>query len=159
MGRMYSASFAPTAQTVAVDAFELLAPSDSVLKVHEYHIWQTTELGDAAEEVLTVTETRGTGSVASGSGGTTPDIHPVDDGDSAFGGTIEARNTTQLAVGSGTLEVMMRRGWNVRVPLDVIFTPETRPTISPGDFWALGVSAPADSTTWGGSIIFEEIGG
>lgn len=159
MGRMYSASFAPNAQTVATDAFELLAPTDSILRIHEFHIWQITELGDAAEEVLTITETRGIGSVTSGSGGTTPDIHPLDDGDSAFGGTIECRNTTQLAVGTGTLEVLMRRGWNVRVPLDVIFTPETRPVIGPGEYYAIGVAAPADSTTWGASIVFEEIGG
>ena len=159
MGRLHKASFAPTAQTVAVDAFELLAPTDSILRIHSFRIWQTTELGDAAEEVLTVTETRGIGTVTSGSGGATPDIHPVDDGDAAFGGTIEARNTTQLAAGTGTLEILDRRGWNIRVPLEVIFTPEERPVIGPGEYYAIGVSAPADSVTWGASITFEEIGG
>lgn len=159
MGRMYTASFAPTAQTAAVDAFELLAPSDSILRIHRIRLWQTTDLGDAAEEVLNVTMTRGTGSVTSGSGGATPDIHPLDDGDSAFGGTIECRNTTQLAVGTGTLEVLDRAGWNIRIPFELVYTPEERPIITPGDYWALGVSAPADSVTWGGSITFEELGG
>lgn len=159
MGRMYKASFAPTAQTTAVDAFELLAPSDSVLRIHRFRLWQTSDVGDAAEEVLTLTITRGTGSVASGSGGVTPDIHPIDDGDAAFGGTIEARNTTQLAVGTGTLEVLDRLGWNVRIPHETVYTPEERDTVSPGDYWVLSVSAPTDSVTWGASVVFEEIGG
>jgi hypothetical protein len=159
MGRMYTASYSPNAQTSAFDAFELLAPSDSILVIHSIRLWQTTELGDAAEEVLTLTMTRGIGSVTSGSGGTTPDIHPHDDGDAAFGGTIEARNTTQLAVGTGTLEVLDRDGWQLRMPYLRVYTPEERPVISPGDYWALGVSAPGDSTTIGASITFEEIGG
>jgi hypothetical protein len=159
MGRMYTASFAPTAQTAAVDAFELLAPGDSILRVHRIRLWQTTDLGDAAEEVLNVTMTRAMGSFSSGSGGTTPDIHPHDDGDSAFGGTIEARNTTQASVGTGTLEVLDRAGWNIRIPFELVYTPEERPVITPSDTWVLSVSAPADSVTWGASITFEEIGG
>jgi hypothetical protein len=50
--------------------------------------------------------------------------------------------------------------WNIRVPFQRIYTPETRPIISPGNRWTLELeSAPADSVTMHGYVIFEEIGG
>lgn len=158
MGRKYTASYAANAQTTAI-GFEILAPSDSIVVVHSVRAWQTTELGDAAEEILALTFTRGIGSVTSGSGGATPDVHPIDDGDAAFGGTVECRNTTVLAAGSGTLEVMDRDGWNVRVPYVRIYTPEERPIIGPSEYWEFQIAAPADSTTIGVSVTFEEWGG
>src|SRR5262245_9114128 len=106
MGRMYTCPLTPASQTANQDLFEILAPSDAVVIIHEYELIQTSEVKDAEEEQLLVTEKRGVGSVTSGSGGSTVTPQPVHDGDVAFGGTVEVNNTTKIAAGSGTLETL-----------------------------------------------------
>lgn len=160
MGRMYVAQVSAVAVTAAQDLFEIAAPSDAVVVVHGWEVFQTSDVGDAAEELLRLETTRGVGAVTSGSGGTTPTAQPVQDGDTAYGGTVEANNTTRMAAGSGSLETLAQHGWNVRAPLERIYTPETRPVISPGGRWTLALpAAPADSLTLSASVVFEEIGG
>ena len=160
MGRMYTAQVSAVAITAAQDLFEIAAPADAVVVVHNWTVFQTTDTGDAAEEILRIETVRGIGTVASGSGGTTPTAQPVSDGDPAFGGTVEANNTTRLAVGTGTLETLSQYGWNVRIPYTHVYTPEERPVISPSNRWTLSLpAAPADSITTSAMVTFEEIGG
>jgi len=161
MGRMYTGTFKAITVTAAQDFFELLAPTDSVVVIHEWTVSQKTEIGDAQEEMLTLTTNRGVGAVTSGSGGGTITTQPVADGDVAFGGTLERNNTTIMVVGSGTLETDLEvHNWNVRVPYTRTYTPETRPCISPGNRWTLELeSTPADTMDISGTITFEEIGG
>lgn len=121
---------------------------------------QTSDVGDAAEEILRLEIVRGVGTVTSGSGGSTPTAQAREDGDTAFGGTVEANNTTRMATGTGTLETLEQYGWNIRMPMEKIYTPECRPVISPSNRWTLALpAAPADSITVSGNITFEEIGG
>lgn len=157
MGRKYTASVAPAATAAAMDLFEILAASTHIIVVHEWEIWQTTDLGDAAEEVLTLECVEGIGTVTSGSGGSSPNKEPHEEGDAAADATVEGQNTTRMAVGTGTLRTK-RFGWNIRVPLTKIYTPETRPIIAPGNRWTLGMPAPADSITVGARVTWEEIG-
>ena len=161
MGRMYTATFKSTAVTAAQDLFEIAAPTDSIVIIHDWTLSQTTELGDAAEEQLILTTNRGVGTVTSGSGGATVTPQPISDGDPAFGGTVERNNTTIMAVGTGTLETDLElHAWNIRIPYQKVYTPETRPVISPGNRWTLEMeSTPADSITMHGTVTFEEIGG
>lgn len=161
MGRRYSAIFSAVAVTAAQDLFEVLSATDSVTRVLGFRILQTTDVKDAEEEILRLETVRGIGSVTSGSGGgSNPTAQPAEDGDAAFGGTIEINNTTRMVAGSGTLETLEIPGWNVRIPLDFYFTPETAPVISPGNRWTLALpAAPADSLTMSGTIFLEEIGG
>jgi len=160
MGRVYTVGFNGVAVTAQQDLFEILAPADATVIVHDYQLSQDTEVGDAAEEQLAIIEKRGVGSVTSGSGGTTATPQPVEDGDAGFGGTVEVNNTTKLAAGTGTIETLQRRSWNVRVPFEKVYTPETRPKISPNNRWALELaSTPADAITMSGSVTIEEIGG
>lgn len=161
MGRLYTASFKSIAVTAAQDLFEIAAPTDAVVVVHSWVLSQTTETGDAAEEMLLITTNRGVGTVTSGSGGATVTPQPVSDGDPAFGGTVERNNTTIMAVGTGTLETDLEvHAWNVRVPYQNIYTPEARPVISPGNRWTIECeTVPADSITMSGFVTFEEIGG
>lgn len=159
-GRMYTAVFKDIAVTAVQDLFEVAGASDAVTVVHRVMLTQSTETGDAAEEMLRLTTNRGVGSVTSGSGGASVTPQPVSDGDSAFGGTAERNNTTAMAAGSGSLEELESFAWNVRVPFDLIWLPEFRPVISPGNRWTLELeSAPADSVTMSGTLWFEEIGG
>lgn len=160
MGRLYTAAFKAVAVTAQQDFFELLAPTDAAVIVHDWELNQNTEAGDAAEEQLSVVTNRGVGAVTSGSGGTTVTAQPIQDGETGFGGTVQANNTTKMTAGSGSLEELEPFNWNVRIPLMKIYTPETRPIISPGNRWTLELeTTPADSITISGKVTFEEVGG
>lgn len=156
MGRMYTAVFNNVAVTAIQDLFELVAPADAVVVLHDIHLSQNTDVGDAAEEILRIELTAG--HTTSGSGGSAVTPVPLSLGDAAFGGTCEANNTTQAS--TGTIVTKYVWNWNIRGPFDKIFTPETRPMISPSARMCIELpAAPADSITMSGSITFEEIGG
>lgn len=155
MGRIYSATFSGTAFTAAVDAFEIVAPADSAVILHELTLSQGTELGDAAEEQLLILVR--TGLTSSGSGGTAFTPIPRSLGDAAFGGTCEFMNTTQAS--GGTIVNHHSEYWNIRVPYQKIWTPETRVILSPSARLVVTLPAPTDSVTAGGTLVFEEIGG
>lgn len=156
MGRIYTAQFTDVAVTAIQDLFEIVAPADAIVAIHDFHISQRTDVGDAAEEILPVQWS--SGHTTSGSGGSSPAAVPIELGDAAFGGTVEANNTTQAV--DGTIVVHRTWNWNIRMGLDVIFTPETRPILSPSRCGCLELPvAPADSITCSGHITFEEIGG
>ena len=160
MGRMYTVGFKAVAATAQQDLIEILSATDAVTIIHDWTLSQNTEIGDAQEEQLSIVENRGVGTVTSGSGGTSATPQPVQDGDTAFGGTVEVNNTTKMAVGTGTLEELPPYGWNVRTPFFKIYTPETRPVISPGNRWTLELeTTPTDSITANLNVTLEEIGG
>jgi len=155
MGRMYTVQFNGQAETTAQDAFELVAPADAVLLIHSLELSQSTEVADAAEEMLTVTHK--SGQTSSGSGGASATPVPVNFGDAAAGATCETNNTTQAS--GGTIVTHAAWDWNIRGELIKIWTPETRPVISPSRRTTFDISAPADSVTFSGTLTFEEIGG
>src|SRR6266516_554887 len=103
MSRMYTCSFAPSAQTVAIDFFEITPAANKACLIHAIDISQTTEVDDAQEEMLEWTIRRGGTTMTSGSGGTTTASGViVDDGaDTASGFTFEARNTTLATFTTG----------------------------------------------------------
>lgn len=155
MGRIYTAVFNNVAVTAVQDLFEIVAPADSIVVVHDLHISQNSDLGDAAEEILRIELT--SGHTTSGSGGSAPTAIPAQFQDSAFGGTVEVNNTTQAS--AGTIVTHYVWNWNIRVGFDKIWTPETRPVIAPSRRMCVELpAAPADSLTMSGSITFEEIG-
>jgi hypothetical protein len=156
MARMYTAQFTSVAVTAAQDLFEIVAPADAVVEIHEICISQSSDVGDAAEEGLSVLWK--SGATVSGSGGSSVTPEPLEFGNPAFGGTCEANNTTQA--NTGTIVTHHAWNWNIRIPMQVIFTPETRPILSPSRRATLElVAAPADSLTMSGYIVFREIGG
>lgn len=157
--RIYTASFKAVAATVQQDFFEIAAPSTASVLVHGWLLNQSTETGDAAEEMLQVITNRGEGTTTTGSGGSTLTARPLSRGDAAAGSTVKANNTTKMAAGTGTLVELECHTWNVRVPYQFWYTPETRPLIRPSDRWTLELeTTPADSVTISGTIWFEEIG-
>lgn len=157
MGRQYTVQVNGVTVSALQDLFEVLASKLTV--VLGWNLLQTSELGDAAEEILRVETVRGVGSVTSGSGGSTPTAHPIADGDAAFAGTVEANNTTRMAAGSGSLEVLEQYGWNVRIPWTHFYTPELCPVIAPSNRWTLALpAAPADALTLSGTLYLEELG-
>lgn len=153
MGRMYSAAFTDVAITAAQDLFEINAPADAVVAIHSIHFGQRTDYGDTQAEGASILIQRAT---VSGSGGTTPTPAPHQVGDPAFGGTVEANNTT-LAT---TLTLIQSYAFNLQAGFYYQFTPEERIYISPSGRVVISLpNAPADSITSHGTVVFEEIGG
>lgn len=153
-GRLYRASFTGVSVSVAQDLFELVAAAGKVVAVHGWGFNQTSDVGDAAEEILPITLKRG--ATSSGSGGASVTPVPKSLTDAAFGGTCERNNTTQAS--GGTIVTVDSRAMNVRVGIDIVYTPEERPILTGGERMVLDVTAPADALTMGGYVVFEEIG-
>lgn len=154
-GRIYTTQFNAVAVTASQDLFELVAPATAIIIVHDVHCYQTSEFGDAAEEMLSLLLK--SGATVSGSGGSSGTAVARDFGDAAFGGTVEINNTTKA--NTGTIVTHYAWAWNVRIPFDVIFTPETRPILSPSRRATLELAtAPADSITMSCWLTFESIG-
>lgn len=158
MGRLYHVPIAFVAQTAQIDCFELTAAADKSCFIHEIYLANSTDVGDAQEEMLTLKLKRASGSVSSGSGGSGPTPVPIDVDDAASGLTAAVNNTTKLAVGTGTIVDERLFAWNVRQPFQMIFTPETRPKIKGQHKKVLELTTtPADSITLGGYVIVEEL--
>lgn len=153
LGRMYSAIFEEVAVTAVQDLFEINAPADAIVVIHSVIITQSSDAGDAHDEQLSTIFHLGG---ASGSGGTVVTPRALQLGMPAFGGTVEANNTTQSTEGS----ILHAEAWNVRAGLYYRPTPEERIILSPSDQLIIELqTAPADSLTMSGTVIFEEIGG
>ena len=101
MGRIYTAQFNGVAVTAAQDLFELVAPATGIIRIHELDISQTSDVGDAQEELLLLTMK--SGATSAGSGGSTLAGVPREFLDSAFTGTI--------------LSSVMRKGQSTTHPL------------------------------------------
>lgn len=158
MGMKYSAQVNAVSVTAVQDIFELLAPSDAVIIVHEVIIGQYSDFGDSAAEILSVVLKYGDG-YTSGSGGSSPTIVPLTNGQGAAGATLEANNTTQAVAGGGALDSFRAEAWNIQAPYQWLPTPEMRLEISPGDALVVSITAPADAISLNATIVWEELGG
>jgi hypothetical protein len=155
MGRLYTASFENVTVSAIQDLFEINAASGKSVIIHGCVIGQTSDVGDAAEEILRLRFIEGY--TTSGSGGSTPTGVPLDKGDSAFGGTVEANNTT--VANTGTAAIKHIDSWNVRTTWLYLPPPEMRIRLAGGLRLVLHMpAAPADALSVNGSITFEEIG-
>lgn len=145
LSRPYSTSIAiASAFTTQIDIFELLAGTNKPVVLLGFELGQTTEIGDAQEEMLTLILKRVTGAPTSGSGGGTPTFQPVRPNDTAAGATLETGNTTKLT--GGTSVEVARWSWNIRVPLLYVPVPEERIVIDQGTRLVLELATtPADS--------------
>jgi hypothetical protein len=159
IGRGYTCTFGPTAETAAFDVFELTPADDKPLTIVGCTIGQTTEFGDAQEEELEIKIMRGGTAMTSGSGGTTAaNGVSVDATGATSGFTFEAGNTTLATFTSGVtlLEDSMnvRSGWQWWPP------PEMWISVSQGN-GGLVIrmnSTPADSITFVATLYVLEEG-
>ena len=158
MGRMYQVPIAFVAQTAQIDVFELTAAAEKPCLIHEIYVANSTDVGDAQEEMLTLKLKRAFSTVTSGTGGSAPTPVPIHPDDAASGLAAEVNNTTKLVVNTGTITDERLYAWNVRQPFHMIFTPETRPKIKGGEKKVLELTTtPADSITLGGHVLVEEL--
>lgn len=157
MGRMYTAQFNGVAVTAQQDLFEIVAGGNAIVVIHDIHLGQTTELGDAAEEQLLLLMK--SGQITTGSGGSAPAKVAHSFGDAVSGATVAANNTTKATAGTIVTHGGFDPVWNIRVPFVQIWTPECRPVLAPNRRWTFELATtPADSITLSGSVTWEEIG-
>lgn len=154
--RFYTVSFTEVATTVATDVFELTPADDKPIEIIGLFLSQSTDFGDAQDEVIPFSIIRG--HTVSGSGGTAPTPRPVNPSDAASGFTAEANNTT--AANTGTTVTLHSDAFNVRVGYQ-IWLPE-------GCEWGASqtnttiivrlTTAPVDSIDLSGTVYVRELG-
>lgn len=109
--RCYTVEAEGVAVTAAVDVFEFTPADDKPIQVYGLFKSQSSDLGDAAEEILRYRIIRG--HTVSGSGGATPTPRPLDRSGAAAGFAAESNNTT--AANTGTTHNLHSDGYNIRV--------------------------------------------
>lgn len=156
MGRLYTAQFNGVAVTAQQDFFEIAAPSTMVVFIHWIELTQSTETGDAAEEMLSILLKRGVGSTT-GSGGSTPTPVKLETGNPSASSTVKANNTTKMT--AGTITTVHASTWNERAQWLWLPTPELRIVLAPSERLTVELgTTPADSLTCNGTVYFEELG-
>lgn len=147
----YTASQDAQAITTAVDLFHITAAAEKPITLHWLELMQTTDLGDAAEEVLRIGIYRG---VTGGGAGTALTEVGLNDSFPTASAAVVGQGTASTG---GTLIWLI--GWNIRQAGPVwVPTPELRPEIDaandPVVFRLL--AAPADSITVSATVAWEE---
>ncbi len=151
---MYSMSFKDVAIVAAQDFFELDAPTVGVGILHAVYLSQTSDVGDAAEEILTVEINTGATTVGSVGGGAGVEV-PMTLGDAAATAVGWINFTTEAS--AGTIVAKHTDAFNVRVGWQYIPPPEQRITWSANFLAVALITIPADSLTMSGTIIWEEL--
>ena len=156
MGRIYNVVIDAVAVSAIQDLFEVVAPSDAIVRIRALEIGQSSDAGDSQDELL-----RGriiTGYTVSGSGGSSATPQPKSLGDAAFGGTAEINNTT--VANTGTASIHRAFTWNVRAGYVWIPSEEDMIIVSPSARAVVHLpAAPADAITLSATLTIEEIGG
>ncbi len=151
MPRCYTVNLAPTAIAVATTDLIALASADDIpIKIRAIRWWQTSDVGDAQDEVITLQLVRG--NTVAGSNGSTFTPVPKNPKDAAASFTARVGDTT--AASSGTTTIPYQSGANVRAPFEIIFPEDMMPGTDQGTgFLVLRLgAAPADSLTMAASI-------
>jgi hypothetical protein len=150
MGRIYSASFTEVAVSAQQDLFQIEALTTPAI-IHAVFLSQTSDLGDAASEGLSILIRRVTDAV-------TNDIAEaaLDGGDAAANADIAVNETTELVTGATTIH---SEAWNILTPFVYLPPPELRPIVQIGNVITVNLNTtPADSITMSGTLYFEELG-
>ena len=107
-----------TAAGADTDLFELAPAAGKPIRLRGLVLSQFSEVGDAQEESIRISIVRMTGTVTSGSGGSSVTPVPIKGNMAAAGFTAEANNAT-VATTSGTTTVVEEFAWNLRnAPLE-----------------------------------------
>ena len=156
-GGIYSAPMDALAFTAATDVFEFTVAADRPVRIMGMRLGQTTDLSDAAEEVLRIGLYR---DVTAGSTGTalTEAIYGNESSTAAVTLAVVANRGTP-STGGELIDIIP---WNIRIPLNEWWLPEVAPKFSaiaaegPVNSFRLLV-APTDSITVSGCLFWQEI--
>lgn len=150
MGRIYSLSFTEVAVSAQQDLFQVEALVVPV-KLHSVILSQSSDVGDAAAESLSIIIRRVTDAVMDDLA-----VVNIDTGDAAQNADVAINETTEL-VTSPT--VIHTEDWNIAFPFIYLPIPKHRPNIVIGDVIVVNLNTtPADALTMSGTLLFEEMG-
>lgn len=154
MPGMFKVKFSLTGgNSAAVDLAEVNAAATASLMWMGFNIFQTSDVGDAAEEIVKL---RGiTGYSTSGSGGSAVTPKPTVVGGAAAVFTAEHQNTTKAT--GGTANEVGAWGWNVRAPYVHSFTEQEQIWLPAATRLIFEMSQAADSLTVEGELLFQEL--
>lgn len=154
--RYYTVAFDNVAVTAAQDLFEIGPADDKPVELVGLFLGQSSDVGDAAEEILRWSIVRG--HATSGSGGSAATGRPLDRSGPAAGFAAEVNNTTIASAGTG---VTMHHGaCNVRVGEQIWWPEGCSPEASQADGLIVVrlLSTPADSLTMSCTLYLREQG-
>lgn len=155
-GRIFAVILPATAVTTAIDLMEIQPTDDRPCRIAGWEIFQTTDVGDAAEEILPIQVIRGF-TTSGSTGGTAPTPRDVNRVGSTAGFTVKVMNTT--LANTGTSHTLYDGGWNIRVAHTYWPDELLMPQASQTDVTMVLrlPTAPADSITVRGTVyVLEE---
>lgn len=153
-GRMYSINFAEVSVAAAQDLINVTAGAGMAFKIHRIELGQRSL---AAWEAKAVKLVRLPATVTPGSGGSGVTPAKMNAGDAAATITARANDTTPAST-SGTATTLLSRDWEFLNGLLVVFTPDERPVIAPGQAVALNLPvAPSGAMLASGTLVVEEL--
>lgn len=150
MGRMFTVVFSEVAVTAQQDLFQIEALVTPAI-IHKIVLSQTSDVGDAAAENLSILIRRVTDAV-------TDDLATVqlDKGDATQTADVAINETSELTTGA---EIIHAEAWNIALPFIWMDPPEGRIIVEVGNVVVVNLNTtPADSLTMSGTIVFEEVG-
>jgi hypothetical protein len=153
---VHGANFSAQAITTATDLFECTPAVDRPVFIYGMSLGQTTDLGDAQEEVLMIGVYR---DCTAGSGGTAATEYVYNNVAAGVTPTMAVRMLGTASTGGTLIDIIP---WNIRIPLMWIPIPEMRLKFSniaaegPVSTFRL-IAAPADSITVSGVLYWTEI--
>ena len=154
---IYAANFDAQAITTATDLFEITVAADRPVVIYGLSLCQTTDLGDAAEEVLRIGVYRDVTAGATGAAATEYAYTNTAVAATPTAAVVTLRGTASTV---GTLIDVI--AWNIRIPLLWVPIPEMRPKFTnlaaegPVSSFRL-MAAPTDSITASGVLYWTEI--
>lgn len=152
---MYTVEFSKVAVIADQDVFELTPADDKPIAIHAVFLSQSSDLADAAEEILNYKIIRGLATSGSGGGTSTPaPLNPVD---TAAGFTCETNNDTIAT--AGTAIDVHSDSFNIRSGLQLVFTEKMLPISTQANTLLVVrlLEDPTDSLTMSGTCYVEEL--
>ena len=154
MSRVYTVTFSAVSVAAAQDLFELTPADDRPIEIVGIELGQTSDVGDAADELLQISIIRGF--TTSGSGGTAATPTPLSPLETAAGFTAEVNNT--IVANTGTSATLHVGVWNVRAGYINWFPEGMRPAATQANSTlVVRQIAPADAITMSGTLYVREL--
>jgi len=154
MTRTYSVQFDGVSVSASQDLFEIVPADDVPIKLLGLFLSQSSDVGDAAEEMARIRIIRGF--ATSGSGGSAGSPVPIDSSGASAVHTAEMNNLDGAIAGASA--VLHSEAFNIRSGFAMWWTPETAPRISQADSRVVVrlSASPADALSMSGTIYIQE---
>ena len=153
---IFAATFAAVAVTAAQDVFEITAAASTRVALREIRLAQYSDAADAQAEMLSIQIMRGHSASGSGGSSVTPANVNGWTAAPAAASAVEANNTTVAS--SGSPVTLLADSFNVMGGFRYYPVPDERIIVEAGQRLVVRITAPADSLTMNGTIVFEELG-